>query len=505
MELTPIGILCFLAAILVIARPLSIGLFVLAAFLPLQTAAAVNLTSVGGTSLICAHILGGALVGAFMMRPKLAGDAIRDAAARPATLLLLLFVCYAVFSAFFMPKLFAGEINVYSLSRPSPTSNGISLSPLYPTTGNLTQSFYMTLNLFLFAIVAFIMSRRGGLRQATALINVITAVHIVFALLSVVPTFGPAAAILEFVRTANYSILSHHTIVGMKRIIGSYAEPSAFGSISMSLFAWNFIRFLQTRGLWYFVASGLLLICIVLSFSTTAYAVMSLLIILWSLHTVYTLIRRGLTSDHLTALFSSALASSLLIAFLFYEPLRLQAYALVEILFGQKMQSASGIERSAWNMQAINNFIQTGGLGVGLGSARTSSLATALLSNVGAIGAILYLAFLGSSFLRAGRREVKIEITRETIYARRLFVAARAGAIALLLSQMIAGGLIDAGLLFFVFAAIATSAYPERRKAPKSADPTLSGVTAPPLWYAKKQPKDELAALFSPQRRAPAE
>ncbi|MFZ5618057.1 MAG: hypothetical protein ACOZAA_12145 [Pseudomonadota bacterium] len=498
MEFTPIGFVCLLAGLLIVARPMTLGLPVFAAFLPLQTAAAVNLWSIGGLSLVCAHILVGALVAAIALRPRVAAAAVREATARPAVILLFAFVCYALFSAFFMPRLFEGGVHVYSLARPTDGTLRVSLSPLHPTSGNITQSFYVALNLLLFGVIVFIIGRRGDMRQATFIINTATAVHLFFALISMAPTAGPVAAILDFVRTANYSILTHHTVAGMKRIIGSYAEASAFGATSMGLFAWNFLRFLQTRGLWHLAASLLLLGCIVVSFSTTAYAVMSLLIIIWSLHTVYTLVRRGLSADHLTALFSSALASALLIAFLFYEPLRLRAYELVEILFGRKLQSASGIERSAWNMQALSNFVETFGLGVGLGSARTSSLATALLSNVGAVGALLYLGFLGQSFLRPWRRSIKTPETGEAVYARRIFVAARGGALAMLLSHIIAGGLIDGGLAFFVFAGLAAAAIPQAKRQRLSREIMTLGSPATALWYPRRQPQGEIAHGFSP-------
>ncbi len=459
MEITPIGVLCILASGLIIARPLSLGLVVFSLFLPLQTAAAFNLWAVGGLSVISAQVLIGALVAAFALRPQLAVAIIRDGAKRPATILLGLFVVYAVLSAFFMPRLFEGFTNVYSLERPAEGVYGIPLVNLHPTTGNITQSFYVTTSFLLFAVMSFIIGRRNNLLQATLMLNTITVVHVFFGLLSVMPNFGPAAVVLDFVRTANYSILSHHTVAGMRRVIGSYAEASAFGSMSIGLFAWHFIRFLQTRGLWYLTASLLTLTCIIVSFSTTAYAVMLLLIMIWSLHTMYILVRGGLSADQLTALFTSAFALALVIAILFFEPMRALAAELYERLFGAKLQSDSGVERALWNIQGLRNFIDTNGLGVGLGSARTSSLATVLLSNVGALGALLYVAFLWKSFLRPWRRVMPAREQTEAVLNRRIFVAARAGALAMILSHLIAGGNVDSGLLFFVFAAIATGAY----------------------------------------------
>jgi len=492
MEITPIGVLCILASVLIIARPLGLGLVVFGLFLPLQTAAAFNLWAVGGLSVIGSHVLIGALVAAFALRPRLAVAIIRDSAKRPATILLGLFVVYGILSAFFMPRLFEGFTHVYSLERTAEGVYGIPLVNLHPRAGNITQSFYVTTNFLLFAVMAFIIGRRKNLLQAALMLNAITAVHVIFGLLSVMPNFGPAAAVLDFVRTANYSILSHHTVAGMRRVIGSYAEASAFGAMSIGLFSWNFLRFLQTRGLWYLIASLLTLTCVIVSFSTTAYAVMSLLIMIWSLHTIYKLVRSGLSADQLTALFTSAFAFGLVIVMLFFEPARVLAAELYERLFGAKLQSESGLERASWNIQGLRNFMDTNGLGVGLGSARTSSLATVLLSNVGALGALLYAAFLWKSFLRPWRRVMPAREQTEAVLNRRIFVAARAGALAMLLSHLIAGGNVDSGLLFFVFAAIAAGAYlPRERRMGDLIIERPSGA-APRLWFAPAPPGGEI-------------
>ena len=147
--------------------------------------------------------------------------------------------------------------------------------------------------------------------------------------------------------------------------------------------------------------------------------------------------------------------------------MRLFAIEAYERLFGTKLTSDSGVERGAWNAQSFKNFIDTNGLGVGLGSARASSVALALLGNVGAIGTLLYVAFLGRSYLRSWPRSRKRGGDHELQYARRLFTAARVAALALLISQLIAGTMIDGGLVYFIFAAVATAAYtaaPVRKK-----------------------------------------
>ncbi len=458
MEFTPIGFLCLAAAAIIVVQPLRLGLLVLALFIPLQTAAAVNLWSIGGMSIICAHALIGALVLGLALRPVLLNSVLRSSARNTSVVLLGLFAAYAVLSAFMMPRLFEGFVDVFSLERDP--QRGIALSRLHPTSGNITQSFYITINLFLFAGVTYLLSRPQGLRRATHAFNAMTIVHLFFGAISMAPHLPPFAMLLDFIRTANYSINAHHTIAGLPRIIGSYAEPAAFGALSTGLFAWNFLRFLQTFGLWHFMASVLLLACVAISFSTTAYAVLVLLIAIWGLASVYKLVWRGLAADHIRALLCGLIASAVLVGVIFFSDHAQTFLATIyERLFGEKLQSASGLERGSWNLQSLSNFVETRGLGVGLGSARASSLVTVLLGNVGLIGALLYAGFLNRSFLRGWPHVDTGSRGREHIQSHRIFSAARAAALALLLSHIISGTNVDGGLLFFVFAATAAAAY----------------------------------------------
>ena len=495
MEITPVGFLTLVAAAFIMARPTRAGLLIFAAFLPLPTAAAFNIWSAGGLSIIAANLLTVALVAGVAARPRMLKAVIRESLSTPAVVFFGLFLLYAVASAFFMPRLFEGSVNVYTLERPPPGSYGVPLTPLHPTTGNITQPMYMTMNFLLFAVMFFLLRQARSILYAAIIMNVLTGVHLVFAVMSAFPEIPPFAAALEFVRTANYSILTHHTMAGMRRLIGSYAEASSFGSISLSLFVWNFLRFMQTRGLWYLTASAALFTFVVLSFSTTAYAVFALLVAVWSAHTFYKLIMAGLSKDHLTALFASAIVAIVFTVFLFYPPARDLVMLLFERLFGAKLQSASGVERMAWNMQGLQNFIDTNGFGVGLGSARTSSLATVLLSNTGFIGAILFVGFMLTSFLRPWPKLIGAADDRQVILSRRIFVAARGATLALLFAHLLAGGNVDPGIIFVVYAAIAAAAYiPATRRRGQFNIAPIGGVEAS-FHAPRKRPFETAPAL----------
>ena len=121
----------------------------------------------------------------------------------------------------------------------------------------------------------------------------------------------------------------------------------------------------------------------------------------------------------------------------------------INITLLAKYQTDSAIERLMWNKAALQNFIDTLGVGVGFGTIRTSNLLLALLGNVGIVGTIMYCVFLGSVGLQkwgdlgSDQRDVRI--------------SAAFACFALILGSMFSAPAIDPGLFFMVLAAIAST------------------------------------------------
>jgi hypothetical protein len=118
-----------------------------------------------------------------------------------------------------------------------------------------------------------------------------------------------------------------------------------------------------------------------------------------------------------------------------------------DLLIFSKSTSDSGIERSSWNSLAIQNFFDSFGLGIGLGTVRTSSFPIALVSNVGVLGTIFYLLFIGSALFR------KRGMAR-SLYAD-VRMAARNSCLALMIGDTFAAPTVEQGLLFYVLAGLA--------------------------------------------------
>jgi hypothetical protein len=114
-----------------------------------------------------------------------------------------------------------------------------------------------------------------------------------------------------------------------------------------------------------------------------------------------------------------------------------------------KMATDSGIERSSWNRQAIQNFLDTFGFGVGTGSLRASSFPVAVIANFGIVGTAFFAAF----FLKVFQSSNLGADDLDNGYQR----AAKWACAAWLITATTSGALVDLGLPFFALAALACS------------------------------------------------
>jgi hypothetical protein len=118
-----------------------------------------------------------------------------------------------------------------------------------------------------------------------------------------------------------------------------------------------------------------------------------------------------------------------------------------DVLIFSKSDSDSGIERSSWNSAGLQNFFDSYGVGVGLGTVRTSSFLVALLSNVGVLGTLFYFLFVATVF---GRQR-----GRPRTFPSDARLAARNACLGLIIGDMFAASTVEQGLLFYVLAGLA--------------------------------------------------
>jgi hypothetical protein len=119
----------------------------------------------------------------------------------------------------------------------------------------------------------------------------------------------------------------------------------------------------------------------------------------------------------------------------------------------EKGTSDSGLERGMWNAVGMKTFFDTYGLGIGMGSSRTSSWLIAALSQLGVIGMAMMAAAIG--VLMRGMGGIATGPEDRAVVA--LAASARAAGLAWLLAGSIGGGSADPGIVFFVCLAIVVS------------------------------------------------
>jgi transposase len=122
------------------------------------------------------------------------------------------------------------------------------------------------------------------------------------------------------------------------------------------------------------------------------------------------------------------------------------AARLIETTLLEKADSASGIERLYWNQKSWMAFLDTHGLGVGLGSSRASSTFVAILSQLGVVGAVLF----GLVFIDVARRPVRRPPEPADAELAALCEALRSAGVAMIVSGALQSGGADPGILFYI-------------------------------------------------------
>src|SRR6266404_3303434 len=368
----------------------------------LGSAAAFVLNSLGGTNISPAHLLLGFLALRLLGDRRVFQKIVEGILPGRTGFWLLLTVVYSAISAFFLPRLFAGQTFVIAV-RAVDSFN----FPLEPTMANLTQSIYLIADFICFILIyGYAKDTTGRLIVGNAAVCCVI-LNLIFAGLDLATYATGTTELLSFIRNANYALLAETELAGSKRIVGSFVEASAFGAATLGYFA----------------------------FATK----------LWLLG-----VRRLPTSQMTFFLVGAPIVFSILgCAIALNEESSAYVYNLLDTTVFSKLSSSSGEERSSWNFQAWQDFIDTFGFGAGNGSMRTSSFPLAVIANLGVVGATLFALFFAGIFF--GGNNTGAYDSLEGAYRQ----AAKSACIAWLITATISGSLTDLGMPFFAFAAIA--------------------------------------------------
>ena len=393
MTLELIGAICLLAGLLILWKGPKLGFYLFCPTTLLGAAAAIKLPAVGGASIQPAHLLLAFLALAVLFRTKLRQAALQSLVFPNAGFWFMLFVVYGCISAFFLPRIFADLTYVFSLARYG-EEVGIQVLPLAPRASNITQAAYLVGDLVCFAVVAAY-ARTGGATIIARSIVLTAVLCLVFAAADVVTYATNTQELLSFVRNANYRMLHDGEVVGLKRIVGSFSEAGAYSYAALGLYAFTLALWLESYPLRHLGVICGLLLTILLSTSSTAYASVFVFSLMVLLNCLLRSARGTATSRQVTYI---GLAFVVLPLVLMATMLLPGVWNIITSLFDativNKLASQSGLERMRWNGQALVAFLDTGGMGAGLGSVRASSFIVALAASVGVPGVLLFGAFL---------------------------------------------------------------------------------------------------------------
>lgn len=331
---------------------------------------------------------------------------INLASSKQYALYLFLFWLVGAFVTLFMPSFFAGNILVIPV-RSEILAYGV---PLAPTTQNFSQFTYITISIL--SVMAFSDYLRSSQLQQHVLKAVCVGgcVIVITGLLDLLSTILPLDFLLEAFRNATYTLLVSAEFSTGKRIVGLMPEASSYGAICLSFLTFiYFSRIAITCDFYREKLAPLLIVLLIvmiwLSTSSAAYVGLGFFGILAVIEWLWRsrksqqnpLYKRGLAFQ---AWFINLSIITLLLLILFKPSLFDPVIEIVDRLVLQKTGTSSFEERSMWTAVSWQAFLDSYGLGVGIGSTRASNGFVVLMSSVGLLGALFYYGFLLQLFCK---------------------------------------------------------------------------------------------------------
>jgi len=445
MSLEPIGILTILLGLLCLPLGYRATFGMLMGTALFGAAAAIL---VGGANIQPAHLFLSFAMAAVLARRHEAAAAMRAMSFGQPGFWLLCLVIFGIGSAVLMPRLLAGATQIVPLGASEYADTG-STVPLGPVSSNFTQSVYMAADLACFGITAAIATTHAGFRAVVAAILGYCAGNVLLAMLDIGTYATGTQSLLDFMRNARYTMHADDQVNGVKRIVGSFPEASAFARATLGAFAFTGTLFLSGRMPMLTGPMALAsLALVVLSTSSTGFAGAPLVgLILYA-----GLLRRSGFQPNRPLSSAAVLCTPILLVIvilgvLLDERASETARSYVDTLILNKSSSTSAVERSSWNSAALQNFFDSFGFGVGLGTIRTSSFPIALLANVGIPGTAFYLLFAATALFAP--------LNGPRAYETDARLAARNACFALIIGDTLAAPSVDQGLLFYALAALA--------------------------------------------------
>lgn len=313
------------------------------------------------------------------------GNAPLVMAALRENLFLCIFVAYGVFMAFIGPRLFHGTIDV------TPLRNEVSkmiyyTEPLRPSSQNITTSVYL-IGVAVLAVAMTVLCRKRGGAEALVKGGVVVAwLHALTGIIEVVTRGTAVDLVFESLRNGSYQQLSQ-SVSGVARMNGLFPEPSAYAAFGFGLFVfmaecWYRSVLPKRTG----IAAIVLMLALLFSTASTGYLGLAgygvfflcRLAVFWRLAN-----HRRVNEAGIAVIIGVIAVAAALVALPAYVD---TAGRVIDQMIFAKAETVSGKQRWFWMAQGLDAMLASGGLGIGPGSFRSSSLLTAILGSMGVVG-----------------------------------------------------------------------------------------------------------------------
>jgi hypothetical protein len=441
----------------------------LIASLAFATTAAVTLTSLGGSSPLIYVLFAALFIGTMPLRRTFWRDFGTVSAQIRVAWIVYGLLAYAVVGSWLFPRLFAGHVGVFVASR---ERNGVFEVPLMPVSGNITQTGYFVMGGLIFIAVCVLLTRRSHLEDICRGFLILACVHTAGGLIDFMAKLGGAGDVLAPIRTASYEMITNAEQAGFARIVGLCSEASTFGGISLACIAFTYTYWRKTQSRLALALTAILALLILLCTSTTAYVGMAILCVPVGFSLLRSFLASRIGNEDVLLVVSFLFFIAAFLAIIIHSQQVFDSINhLIDKAIINKADSESGRERAYWNYKSLQAFVETYGLGVGMGSSRASSWPIAVISQLGLVGGIVLGSLLAVLFNGLGRLRVRVDARTDAIVS-----SVRASSLAGLLSASISGGSADPGIIFFVALAVvatvraqASRALPSVERAPAAA------------------------------------
>ena len=422
-------------------------------------AAAIIMTALGGSSIPPVE-LGLGFAALRILLPG-SGQVAAFGAAVRANILFVLFVLFGVLMAFVGPRLFAHQMQIAPMKM-AVTGSLFTTADLVPTSQNVTTAIYL-LGTLMGAAIAYVAMRD---RQAPrSFVNTgvwIGWLHVFTGIFGALSRGRPWNVVIDVFRNGNYA-QTEQFYGGYARINGIMPEPSSYALFAFAWFVflaecwWRDVLPRRTGP----IALALLLI-LAASTSTTAYAGIFGYGALVALRILF--FPRGLPFHKAIILVGLVIVliglGALLLAAM--PALLDTAQAMIADMTVNKKGSDSGLQRVFWARLGLQAFIHSGGLGIGPGSFRSSSIVTAIIGSTGVIGSTMFLLYL-IQVIRPLNRSTYLQ---PADFAQGVGVAASWAAVAMMIPAAAMAASPDPGITFAIFAGISLALRSPHRAAP---------------------------------------